>query len=78
MSLPQAEMKYIEANSPASNEGKNLPRLPLKAVFTSVPFYAILFTHIGDCWGFYTILSMMPTYMANIQHFDLSTVRLWN
>ncbi len=50
------------------------PPIPYKAIFTSVPFYAILIAHTAQNWGFYTLLSELPTYMSNILHFDIKEV----
>ena len=45
--------------------------IPYKAIFTSVPFYAILIAHCCQNWGFYTLLTELPTYMNKILHFDI-------
>ena len=55
------------------------PPIPFKAIFTSVPFWAIMITHSCQNWGFYTLLSELPTYMNKILHFDIKEVRnLWD
>lgn len=28
----------------------------------------------GGCFGFYALLTELPTYLANIQHFDMNNV----
>ena len=55
--------------------GKKLPFPPLLKMITSVPFLALIITHFGQNWGNYTLLTEIPTYLANIQHFSLKTVR---
>ena len=55
-------------------DSRKKPKIPLKAIFTSVPFYAILIAHCCQNWGFYTLLTEMPTYLKNILHFDIKTV----
>jgi len=40
--------------------------VPWKAIFTSVPFYGLIAAHCGFTWGFYTLLTEIPTYMANV------------
>ena len=45
--------------------------IPYKAIFTSVPFYAILIAHCCQNWGFYTLLTELPTYMNKILHFNI-------
>ena len=42
---------------------------------TSLPFISLIIAHTGHNYGFYTLLTMVPTYLYNIQHFDLATVR---
>ena len=56
-----------------SRRPKSLP-IPYKAIFTSVPFYAILIAHCCQNWGFYTLLTELPTYMSKILHFDIKEV----
>ena len=56
------------------SETKKKPKIPIKAIFTSVPFYAILIVHCCQNWGFYTLLTEMPTYLSQILHFDIKTV----
>jgi len=55
------------------SETKKKPKIPIKAIFTSVPFYAILIVHCCQNWGFYTLLTEMPTYLSQILHFDIKT-----
>lgn len=34
-------------------------------------FYVRLITQCGQSWAFYTVLTEIPTYMANILHFNI-------
>ncbi|XP_076068349.1 putative inorganic phosphate cotransporter [Oratosquilla oratoria] len=47
--------------------------VPWRAIFTSMPFYAILFLHFGGNWGLYILLTETPMYLNYIQHFDLKS-----
>ena len=49
--------------------------IPWRKFLTSLPLCAITVTHFGQAWGFYTILNELPTYMANVLHFDIKQVR---
>ncbi|KAB7505360.1 putative inorganic phosphate cotransporter [Armadillidium nasatum] len=49
---------------------KKMP-LPFKEIITSVPFWAILAAHVCQNWGYYFLLTELPTYMKNILHFDI-------
>uniref|UniRef100_A0A6A7G258 Sialin n=1 Tax=Hirondellea gigas TaxID=1518452 RepID=A0A6A7G258_9CRUS len=61
-------------SSSLDNDGrapyKAMP-VPWRRVFTSPPFYAILVAHTAQNWGFYTLLTEMPSYLNNILHFDI-------
>jgi hypothetical protein len=52
----------------------NLP-IPWRKISTSIPVWAILVAHCCQNWGFYTLLTELPTYMKQILHFDIKTVR---
>ena len=51
------------------------PALPIRAIATSVPFWALLVAHASFNWAFYTMLTCMPTYMKEVLKFDMSEVR---
>ena len=57
-----------------SGDSTKAPSIPYKAIFTSMPFYAILIAHTAQNWSFYTLLSELPTYMNQILHFDIKEV----
>ena len=48
--------------------------IPWKGILTSMPFYAILAAHVAQNWGFYTLLTEMPTYLQNILHYPIKEV----
>ncbi|GFQ98058.1 putative inorganic phosphate cotransporter, partial [Trichonephila clavata] len=56
----------------SQDKTKSRPPTPWKSILTSVPFWALLFTHFGESWGFYTLIIQMPMYLSNILHFDLN------
>ncbi|XP_017774631.1 PREDICTED: putative inorganic phosphate cotransporter isoform X1 [Nicrophorus vespilloides] len=45
--------------------------IPWRKMATCLPLWAILVTQCGQSWAFYTQLTEMPTYMAQILHFDI-------
>jgi hypothetical protein len=57
----------------SNNSSESLP-IPYKAIFTSLPVYGLLIANIAQGWGFYTLLSEIPTYMSQILHFDIKEV----
>lgn len=47
--------------------------IPWKAIFTSGAFYGLLAAHCGFTWGFYTLLTEMPTYMSSVLQLDVKS-----
>ncbi|KAF0310608.1 putative inorganic phosphate cotransporter [Amphibalanus amphitrite] len=47
------------------------PPVPWKAMFTSVPFLSSVFAAFCYSWGWYMLLTELPTYMNNILHFNI-------
>ena len=75
--ISSSEKRYIESNiilTANAFPGGRLPTPPIKAMLTSLPFWAIMIAHIGQNWGFYTLLTEIPSYLQNIQHFSLQSV----
>ena len=70
----QEEKEFI-IEATQSTQGK-LPPPPFKHIFASVPFWTLAFTFLCFSWGFFTLISMIPTYLNNIQHIPLSEVSL--
>lgn len=50
------------------------PPVPWRAVFTSLPFWAILVAHTCSNWGWYMLLVELPIYMKSILNFDIKEV----
>uniref|UniRef100_A0A1I8Q9J5 Sialin n=2 Tax=Stomoxys calcitrans TaxID=35570 RepID=A0A1I8Q9J5_STOCA len=44
---------------------------PWKSIFTSLPFFAIVASHFSENWGFYTLLTQLPTFLKDTLNFDL-------
>ncbi|GBM03528.1 Putative inorganic phosphate cotransporter [Araneus ventricosus] len=45
--------------------------IPWKSILTSVHMWGLIVTHFGQNWGFYTLLTDMPTYLSNVLHFNI-------
>ncbi|XP_044252811.1 putative inorganic phosphate cotransporter [Tribolium madens] len=69
--ISKDEQKYIEANTDISS-GKKFPT-PWKSILRSVPVYAMLVAGISQCWGCFTLLTEIPTYLSNIMNFDINS-----
>ncbi|XP_068241398.1 sialin-like [Palaemon carinicauda] len=46
--------------------------LPLREIFTSLPFWGLMMGAFGYDYGFFTLLTEIPTYLKNMQHFDIN------
>ncbi|CAN7999053.1 unnamed protein product, partial [Ixodes hexagonus] len=68
--ISDEERIYIETNQGEEQAREKLP-IPWRAVLSSLPFWALMLTHFGQNWGFYTLLTELPSYLKNILHFDI-------
>jgi len=74
-SISSEEKKLIE-QSLNQNEGtnddekKNL-KVPWLQMFTSMPFITLIIVHCAHNWGFWTLLTEIPSYMKNILGMDI-------
>lgn len=60
--ISKDELEYI--NSSLGNVKKNVPvPTPWKAIFTSPAVYAICAAHVSENWGFYTLITQLPTFL---------------
>ncbi|EDW01195.1 putative inorganic phosphate cotransporter [Drosophila grimshawi] len=64
-SISKVEREYIEGLT-GSNKNSQSLAVPWKSIFTSAAFYGLLAAHCGFTWGFYTLLTEMPTYMSSV------------
>ncbi len=51
--------------------------MPWKAALTSRPVWAIIAAHFTENWGFYTLLTELPTFLKDVLHYDLTQVSNW-
>ncbi|EDW58765.1 putative inorganic phosphate cotransporter isoform X2 [Drosophila virilis] len=63
--ISKIEREYIESLTGSNNSGQSLP-VPWMSIFSSSAFYGLLAAHCGFTWGFYTLLTEMPTYMSKV------------
>ncbi|CAB3221219.1 unnamed protein product [Arctia plantaginis] len=64
------EVLYIQKSLGRVGQQKKYPTPWLK-ILTSLPFWAIIVAHCGQNWGFYTLMTEMPTYMAKVLNVNL-------
>jgi len=64
------ELRYIENCLRDDLQTKDVP-IPWKAIFTSLPLWAIVLAHFTQTWGLYTMMSELPLYFNQRLHLDL-------
>ncbi|KAL5279832.1 hypothetical protein ACFFRR_004066 [Megaselia abdita] len=67
--ISQDELNFIQ--SQLGTTGRPVVKHPWKAIFTSTAFYAIAASHFSENWGFYTLLTQLPTYLKDVMDFNL-------
>ncbi|XP_012344677.1 vesicular glutamate transporter 2.2 isoform X2 [Apis florea] len=68
-SISKAELEYIK-NSLGNLKEEKIKH-PWKAMLTSPPVWAIIVAHFSENWGFYTMLTQLPTFMNDVLDFKL-------
>ena len=53
-------------------------KTPWLSIWTSPAVFAICAAHFANNWGFYTMLTCLPTYMKKILHFNVQQVNKSN
>lgn len=73
--ISEAEKRFIESaqGCAATNTKKSTPWL---AIVKSRPFWAILIVHCAQNWGYWTLLTEIPSYMKEVLNFDIESVSL--
>ncbi|CAB3243765.1 unnamed protein product [Arctia plantaginis] len=70
--ISPAELKYIQdSRGTQAVEGGKI-RHPWRAMLTSGPVWAIVMAHFSENWGFYTLLTLLPTFMKDVFKFETS------
>lgn len=80
--ITKIERKYIE-HSLGKDTFSELPDLrkrakPWKAIFTSLPVWAILVANAAGNYGAYMLLTQMPTYLKEVLRFDIKSNGLYS
>ncbi len=66
--ISKIEKKYIIENR---GSPPKLQSPPWKNLFTSLPILAIAIAQFSSNWGFYTLLTQLPSYLRDTLEFDL-------
>lgn len=51
-------------------------RTPWKEILTSLPMWALIIVHCGQNWGFWLLLTEIPTYMSEVLGYDIKDVSI--
>ncbi|XP_031343540.1 vesicular glutamate transporter 1-like isoform X2 [Photinus pyralis] len=70
--ISNLELRYIQ-DSIGEQQVTRTANHPWKSIFMSVPVWAIIVAHFTDNWGFYTLLTQLPTFMKDTLNFDLAS-----
>ncbi|GAB0088420.1 sialin [Sergentomyia squamirostris] len=68
--ITDAEREYIERSIGDPNEKQNIKH-PWKAIFTSTAVWAIVASNFAENWGFYTLLTQLPTFLKDTLGFEI-------
>ncbi|CAG9833054.1 unnamed protein product [Diabrotica balteata] len=68
---PQEKAFILASIGP--QDDRDTSSIPWKHMLRCMPLWAILVTQCGQSWAFYTQLTELPTYMAQILHFDIQS-----
>ncbi|CAH2096620.1 unnamed protein product [Euphydryas editha] len=71
--IGEDERTFIERSlGHLGKEEKKLPT-PWKSVFTSLPFISLIIVHCGQLWGFWTLMTEIPSYMKQVLGVDITS-----
>lgn len=69
--ISEKEKLFIENSIGADADQPKPTSIPWKEIFTSAPFLALLLVHMCQNWGFWTLLTNIPTFMSKALDYDI-------
>ncbi|KAL6258331.1 hypothetical protein P5V15_010417 [Pogonomyrmex californicus] len=69
-SIPFDEKEYLEI-SLGVTEVNEKPSTPWKSILSSLPVWILLLVQCAQAWGFWMLLTEIPSYMTSIMRFDI-------
>ncbi|KAL7669912.1 hypothetical protein ACOME3_004859 [Neoechinorhynchus agilis] len=69
--ISQSEREYICANKPMAATNRAAPKVPYRAIFTSIPCWGMFACHFFKDVGFYTLLTNISTYSKDVLLLDV-------
>lgn len=71
--ISKIEKEYINSSCCGSDIIPEPTCIPWKSIFTSIPFLALIIVHTAQAWGYWVILTYLPTYMNNVLKYDIKS-----
>ncbi|XP_057302082.1 sialin-like [Hydractinia symbiolongicarpus] len=65
------ELEYIQSSLSDDKPDREMVKTPWKDIFKSIPVWAIIVAHTTENWGWYTLLTQLPTYLKQVLNFSL-------
>ncbi|KAH0956061.1 hypothetical protein HN011_010903 [Eciton burchellii] len=70
--IPLDEKEYIEISLGVTEISESeKPATPWMSILRSIPVWALLTAQCAQAWGFWMLLTEIPSYMASIMRFDI-------
>ncbi|EDW02611.1 GH19794 [Drosophila grimshawi] len=66
-------IKMAQATEAVSEQPNEKMHTPWLSFFTSPPFLALIAAHSANNWGFWTLLTEIPSYMKNVLNKDIKS-----
>uniref|UniRef100_A0A1I8QDK8 Putative inorganic phosphate cotransporter n=1 Tax=Stomoxys calcitrans TaxID=35570 RepID=A0A1I8QDK8_STOCA len=69
---PQEKFMILRSmEAPQERNTDNSAKTPWRSIACSMPFWALLVDHCAHNWGFWTLLTQLPSYMKYILNMDI-------
>jgi len=68
--ISKEELDYISDSLGPTSESHALD-VPWKSILTSLPVWATIVAHFSENWGFYTLLTQLPTFLNDTSNLKL-------
>ncbi|VVC38796.1 Major facilitator superfamily,Major facilitator superfamily domain [Cinara cedri] len=70
--ITESERDYIESQIAEQSSSPIKPKqIPWAKIFTSLPVWAIIITHVTSVFGYFTISLQLPMYMKYVLHYEI-------
>lgn len=69
--IDPTEQRYIISSLSSTTSPSSSTSVPWRSIFSSSSVWALIVAHACQNYGFYTLLTELPSYMANVLHFNI-------